>query len=180
MFPKLSFVVATCITVLIGCHNYEQPAYPTLSGTYVITLAETFDFEGDSLESAAGHVQGSFVCLSDSGALDQLNLPERVAFDYGSFYRGYYLSNGGDDWAYQTFYGIHTGYFHGTFGEQLFCGRGEQWNDLRIGSGKGEMSFEILEDGLEYLILAHRGVWVSEDNADQHDKIILHLERIGP
>ena len=169
-YKLFSCIFSLCsLTFFVACEVYEEPSYPTLSGTYKVEFVST---TGQNLLS--GEItdtlitSGTFKLKNPIEPFDELDIGERISFDYSKIYGGYYLSNLGDDWYYDFHYWVH----------QDLATR--EYRRIEIDYFNTKRIFTIIEDGIDYLILSSSGQWEDGSPNGTFSDFTVHLERIGP
>lgn len=151
---------------LIGCEKYELETYPTLDGTYMV-----ISIRHDGVNTYNGTVMNDYIdngiVTTTIGDLDVGN--EKVSFSGRTFYMGYQVVPGDDDWVFEYPFSIN---------------RGEDgyWDDLTIDYRNPEgilypRDFIIEEDGLEHLVLKFPNQHLSNG---ENVNMWIRLSRVGP
>jgi hypothetical protein len=162
-------ILICSVFAFTSCEVYEEPSYPTLSGTYKV---EYISATGQNL--ITGQVidtmlfSGSFSLKDPVEPLDVIEIGERFSFDYSSLYAGYYTSNLGDEWEHRFGYGVYP---------DLQTG---EWRRIEVEYFNTKRVFTIVADGMDYLILSSSGQWEDGSPEKTFTKFTMHLERIGP
>lgn len=166
----MRILIITILTLsMIGCEVYDPPSYPTLSGTYKV---EYISATGQNL--LTGQLIDTLITIGEFSLknpiepFDRLKIGERIGFDYGSIYGGYYLNNSGDDWEYRFGYGVY---------QDL---QTMEYRRIEIDYFNTKRVFTIVADGMDYLILSSSGQWEDGSPEKSFTKFTMHLERIGP
>jgi hypothetical protein len=161
--------ICSLLFLVIGCEVYEEPSYPTLSGTYKV---EYISATGQNL--LTGEVidtlitTGGFELKDPIEPFDKLDIGERISFDYGRMFGGYYLSNLGDEWEYTFYYWVY---------QDL---QTMEYRRIEVDYFNTKRVFTIVADGMDYLILSSSGQWEDGSPEKTFTKFTMHLERIGP
>ena len=170
---KLSiYLITICsIALLTGCTKevYEEPTYPTLSGTYkveFITATGQNLLTGQVIDTM--YTSGTFELKDPIEPFDRLDIGERISFDYSRMYGGYYTSNLGDDWEYSFNYWVY---------QDLVT---MEYRRIEISYFNTKRVFTIVADGVDYLILSSSGQWEDGSPEKTFTDFTMHLERIGP
>jgi hypothetical protein len=168
---KTLFYLTTICSIFIfsGCEKYEEPSYPTLSGSYKVEFISATGqnlITGEVIDTMI--TSGSFELKDPIEPFDRLEIGERIHFDYSQIYGGYYLSNLGDDWEYQFHYWVY----------QDLATR--EYRRIEIDYFNTKRVFTIVADGIDYLILSSSGQWEDGSPEKTFTKFTMHLERIGP
>ena len=167
----LIYLTTICSILFLGsCEKYEQPEYPSLSGTYVVSHISAVGqnlITGQTIDTIM--FSGSFNIKDPIEPFDALEIgTERISFDYSRVYGGYFLSNLGDDWAYSFDYGVF---------QDL---QTMEYRRIEIDYFETKRVFTIVADGLDYLVLSSSGQWEDGSPEKTFTKFTMHLERIGP
>lgn len=168
---KLSIYLTTICSLLLfsGCEVYDEPAYPTLSGTYKVEFISATGqnlMTGEVIDTMI--TMGGFELKDAIEPFDRLEIGERIHFDYGMVYGGYYLTNLGDDWEYEFTYSVY---------QDLAT---MEWRRIEINYFNTKRVFTIVADGIDYLILSSSGQWEDGSPEKTFTDFTMHLERIGP
>lgn len=168
---KLSIYLITICSLLFfsGCEVYEEPTYPTLSGTYkveFITATGQNLLTGQVIDTM--YTSGTFELKDPIEPFDRLDIGERISFDYSRMYGGYYTSNLGDDWEYSFNYWVY---------QDLVT---MEYRRIEISYFNTKRVFTIVADGVDYLILSSSGQWEDGSPEKTFTDFTMHLERIGP
>lgn len=168
---KLSIYLTTICSLLLfsGCEVYDEPTYPTLSGTYKVEFISATGqnlLTGEVIDTMI--TMGGFELKDAIEPFDRLEIGERIHFDYGRVYGGYYLTNLGDDWEYQFTYSVY---------QDLAT---MEWRRIEINYFNTKRVFTIVADGIDYLILSSSGQWEDGSPEKTFTDFTMHLERIGP
>jgi hypothetical protein len=158
---KVLFLLSS---VLTGCLVYEQPSYPSLDGTYVVTCVT---IECDELDIFEEHCENTTVFTQlPSTPLDTLKINKtKIHISGNEIYMKDYLFNGQVEWSENYPLRIN---------QDLITGA---WSHLSIlYPGREPRTYRITEDGLEYLILSY----TQELSSSATYNYILTFQRQGP
>jgi len=111
---------------------------------------------------------GNFSLNNPIEPFDRLEIGERISFDYSQMYGGYYLTNSGDEWQYTFSYWVY---------QDL---RTMEYRRIEVDYFNTKRVFNIVADGIDYLILSSSGQWEDSSPEKTFTKFTMHLERIGP
>lgn len=137
---KVLFLLSS---VLTGCLVYEQPSYPSLDGTYVVTCVTIECTELDIFEE---HCENTTVFTQlPSTPLDTLKINKtKIHISGNEIYMKDYLLNGEVEWLEDYPLRIN---------QDLITGA---WSHLSIlYPNRDPRTYRITGDGLEYLILSY-------------------------
>ena len=158
---KNILLLLSLVITLVGCEKYELETYPTLDGTYLVS-----SIRHDGVNTYEGYeVNGTTydgVVSTSIGSLDVGT--EKVAFSGRTFYMGYEVFQGGDDWSELYNFEINQGV-------------DGYWDDLRINHSTGPRNFIIEEDGLEHLVLKFPNQQLING---EYVNMWIRLSRVGP
>jgi hypothetical protein len=158
---KVLFLLSS---VLTGCLVYEQPSYPSLDGTYVVTCVT---IECDELDIFEEHCENTTVFTQlPSTPLDTLKINKtKIHISGNQISMKDYLLNGEVEWLEDYPLRIN---------QDLITGA---WSHLSILYPNREpRTYRITEDGLEYLILG----FTQELSSSATYNYILTFQRQGP
>jgi hypothetical protein len=160
-----SFIFFGCEKDIIEPYPSGYSTYPTLDGTYLVSFVRhdgvnTYEGYDDNNTKYDGVV---------STSIGDLNVgEEKVSFSGATFYMGYEVFHGGDDWNEEY-------YFDVSQGVDGF------WDDLRIDYFIGGVlyprNFIIEEDGLEHILLKFPNQQLSNG---EYINMWVKLSRVGP
>ena len=158
---------------LFSCEaEFGLPAYPTLSGTYVVSLVSVtgqnlITGELISEQFTAGE---QFSMVNPVGPFDVLDVgQELIHFTYAEMYGGHYLINGGQDWQYDYTYYAY---------QDLATG---EYRRITLDNYEGTRRvYNIIQDGIDYLILSSSGQWEDGSPEGTFTKFTVYLDRVGP
>jgi hypothetical protein len=166
---KNLFVFFAFIFSLTSCVKYTQPKLLSLSGEYRIDKItyEKIDNSGSS-DNMVYYPGDMYVNPNELNPFDTINVGfTKVAFDYQMFYYNPTLSpDGSTDWGNECFYSVknETNNFLGNLVIEIN-------GTVRV--------FQIIDDGMETLVLRSSGQWAyGSSGADE--SITLFLTRVGP
>ena len=148
-----------------GCEKYELETYPTLDGTYLVSFVRH-----DGVNTYEGYNDNNTIYDGVvSTSIGDLNVgEEKVSFSGGTFYMGYEVFHGGDNWTEQYNFNISQG-------------MDGYWDDLRINYFMGGVlyprNFIIEEDGLEHILLKFPNQQLPNG---EYINMWIKLSRVGP
>ena len=162
---NILFLLSLLIT-LVGCEKYELETYPTLDGTYLVSF-----IRHDGVNTYEGYDENNTTYDGMvSTTIGDLNVgTEKVSFSGRTFYKGYQVTQGSDDWDFYYPFSINRGV-------------DGYWDDLRIDYRNPEgilhpRNFIIEEDGLEHLVLKFPNQHLSNG---ENVNMWIRLSRVGP
>ena len=157
---NILFLLSLLIT-LVGCEKYELETYPTLDGTYLVSF-----IRHDGVNTYEGYDENNTTYDGVvSTTIGDLNVgTEKVSFSGRTFYKGYQVTQGGDDWA-----------------ESYYCeviqGMDGYWDDLLIDYNGLPRNLIIEEDGFEHLTLKFPNQHLTNG---ENVNMWIRLSRVGP
>jgi len=158
---------------LFSCEaEFDLPAYPTLSGTYEISSVRVTGqnlITGELISEDFNRLGEYYSMVNPVGPFDVLEIGEKIHFTYAKMYGGHYLINGGQAWYYD--------YMYNTY-QDLATG---EYRRITLDSYEGTRRvYNIIQDGIDYLILSSSGQWEDGSPEGTFTKFTMHLERTGP
>lgn len=165
----LIYLTTICSLIILSCTPYDEPAYPTLSGTYKVEYISATGqnlMTGEIIDTLI--TTGEFSLKDPIEPFDRLSIGERIHFDYSQVYGGFFLSNLGDDWEHSFHYWVY---------QDLST---MEYRRIEIDYFNTKRVFNIVADGVDYLILSSSGQWEDGSPEKTFTKFTMHLERIGP
>ena len=161
---NILFLLSLVLT-LVGCEKYELETYPTLDGTYMVSSIRHDGVNTHDGTEMNNYIENGIVSTT-IGDLDVGN--EKVSFSGRTFYMGYQVFQGGDDWEFNYPFSVNQGV-------------DGYWDDLRIDYYIGGIlhprNFIIEEDGLEHLVLKFPNQHL---NSGENVNMWIRLSRVGP
>lgn len=161
-------IISMTILTFVSCDIvYEQPTYPTLSGTYSIEMIKaTYVIDGQEIETIL--TSGTFKCNQGQEPLDIVDVGEWWSFDYSSLYAGHYMNGfGGEDWAYQFFYSTPMDYMK------------NRYREVHVDYFGGKRKYIIIEDGLQDIILKSYSTWTDVNTGRIYKNFELIMNKVG-
>lgn len=160
------FVILTSI-LLIGCTKYELETFPTLDGTYRVSSVTMTVVGGESTHYVNS---GDEVWFSSvDGPLEEIIIDEtKFSFSGNRMYAGYKQDDWGSDWMYE--YNIR-------FSSDFVTG---SWNRITVTDYSYPRTFNIMEDGLEYVKMNRPSQYVETDTGTIEVEYTITMFREGP
>jgi hypothetical protein len=164
MKKNILFLILSTL-LFFGCEKYEIETYPTLDGTYLVSF-----IRHDGVNTHDGYDENNTTYDGVvSTSIGNLNVgEEKVSFSGRTFYMGYEVFPGGDDWTEQYNFNVSQGV-------------DGYWDDLRIDyyiSGVlYPRNFIIEEDGLEHILLKFPNQQLPNG---EYINMWVKLSRVGP
>ena len=92
---KNILLLLSLLITLVGCEKYELETYPTLDGTYLVSF-----IRHDGVNTYEGYDENNTIYDGFvSTTIGDLNVgTEKVSFSGRTFYKGYQVTQGSDDW----------------------------------------------------------------------------------
>ena len=177
--------ILTCsvlVLSLFSCEaEFDLPTYPTLSGTYEVSWVRAM---GQNLttgvEIDTTYYTGQFSMANPIGPFDVLDIGEKIHFTYAKVYGGHYLNgNGGQDWVYDYNYNVLQDVVNREYTKIDIPMYGVQTPNGDCNPCTRRV-YNIIQDGVDYLILSNSGQWESVSPEGTFTKHTFRLERVGP
>ncbi len=161
---NILFLLSLLIT-LVGCEKYELETYPTLDGTYRVSSVTMTTSDGETIHYVNAGDEVYFPVVN--GPLEEIIINEtKFGFSGVTMHAIYNENDFGSPWGED--YNI-------SFKSDLVTG---SWNRITVTDYLYSPSFNIIEDGLEYVIF-NRNTQYDEDNGVKREYTII-LYREGP
>jgi len=163
------FVVFLMFLSLTSCIKYTQPKLLSLSGEYRVDKITYEKIDNtDTSDYMVFYPGDIYVNPNELNPFDSIQVGfTRFAFDYQVFfYNPTYLQSGGTYWKNECFYSVknETNNYLGN---------------LVLDINGTRRVFQIIDDGLETLVLRSSGQWAS-GSAGANESITIFLTRVGP
>ena len=144
--------------ILVGCEKYELETYPTLDGTYLVSF-----IRHDGVNTYVGYDENNttYDGIVPTGIGDLNVGTDKVSFSGTTFYMGYEVFPGGDDWSE-------------SYPFEIYRGVDGYWDDLEINH---TYNFIIEEDGLEHILLKYPNQQLING---EYVNMWIKLSRVGP
>jgi len=160
------FLLLTSI-LLLGCEKYELDTYPTLDGTYRVSSVTMTIIGGETTHYINSGEKVWFASVD--GPLEDIIIDEtRYHISGRTFYAGYKQDDWGSDWLYQ--YNI-------KFNSDFMTG---EWNRITLTDYPYPRTFNIMEDGLEYVKFNRPTQYVETDSGTLEVEYTITMFREGP
>ena len=162
---KNILLLLSLLITLVGCEKYELETYPTLDGTYRVSSVTMTTSNGETTHYVNAGDEVYFPVVN--GPLEEIIINEtKFGFSGVTMSAIYNETDFGSPWNEE--YNIR-------FDSDLVTGR---WSRVTVTDYIFSPSFNIIEDGLEYVIL-NRNTQYDEDNGVKREYTIV-LYREGP
>lgn len=163
--PLLIYLMFT----FMSCDVYTQETYPTLSGTYEISVIRAKYVTPFNTKIDTVLMSGTFFTNRAKPPLDNITQGEWWSFDYSTLYLGHYMNGyGGEDWRYNFSYSTPKNYVGGG-----------DYNQIRISFFDEIRTFEIIEDGLQTLIIKSKETWYNTTDNKRYEEFTFVMNKIG-
>jgi len=163
---KLLLILMVGLT-LMGCEKYELETFPTLDGTYRVSSVTMTVIGGETTHYINSGEDVWFASVD--GPLEEIIINEtRFHISGKTFYAGYKQDDWGSDWLYQ--YNIR-------FRNDFITGA---WNRITLTDYPYPRTFNIMEDGLEYIKMNRPAQYVETDDGTIEVEYSMTLYREGP
>jgi len=152
---------------LMRCEQYELETFPTLDGTYRVSSVTMTVIGGETTHYINSGEEVWFASVD--GPLEEIIIDEtRFHFSGRTFYAGYKQDDWGSDWLYDYNIKFQSDFMTGS------------WNRITITDYTYSRTFNIMEDGLEYIKMNRPTQYVETDNETIAVEYSMTLYREGP
>ena len=163
---KLLFILMVGLT-LMGCEKYELETFPTLDGTYRVSSVTMTVIGGETTHYINSGEEVWFASVD--GPLEEIIIDEtRFHISGKTFYAGYRQDDWGSDWMFNYNIKYQSDFITGS------------WNRITLTDYSYSRTFNIMEDGLEYIKMNRPAQYVETDNGTIEVEYSMTLYREGP
>lgn len=164
---KRTLLLLLTSILLFGCEKYELQTFPTLDGTYRVSSVTMSVVGGETIHYINSGEQVWFASID--GPLEEITIDEtKFSFSGTKMYAGYKQDDWGSDWLFE---------YHIRFSSDFVTG---SWNRITVTDYSYPRTFNIMEDGIEYLKMNRPSQYVETDNGTIEVEYTFTLYREGP
>ena len=159
---------------LFSCEaEFDLPTYPTLSGTYVVSYVSVVgqNLITGELINERYDIGDTYSLSNPLGPFDEFDVGfELIHFTYAKMYGGHHPNgNGGQTWDDEYLYNTYQDLVTGEYRRIIL----DDYEGTR-------RVYNIIQDGVDYLILSNSGQWESVSPEGTFTKFTIYLDRVGP
>jgi len=162
-------ILLPLVVLLTGCLLYEQPTYPILDGTYLLTEVDISETDLTYSESVDSYEVLSLIYPNPVGPLDTMQVHKtKIHISGNRLYIGYYVQGGRPKWRHD---------YDFTLMQDILTGGWDYMEvDYLTTSGRIVRDYKVEKKSLERL----RIKCSPQFNSNIHYTYWLTFDRIGP